>query len=374
LPSGVARLDRWRTGDQSLLIDTAFRGLLGTALFALAPFVSDVYRLWRRSAGLVPGGFSPGQFEYPPLSALYWAPFPRFPSATWAVVANGLVMTLFAVGVTWLLVYAKRSGLSPDIRLWAASPALIFFLPIGWDAAVALFALAGVILVGVRRFRLAGAALTLGAVFKIFPGAAILPLLPLIPGSKARRGFMATGVVVVVVAYLVYAISRPQTWFLHIEFASSRDYTRTVWWPIDLGLRKMGIQLSNETIGLLATAAFLTALVGLTWWVSKNRPTAAEAALLAILIFLLLNKVLNPQYLLWVLPLMALVGAPRGLARVVVYAALVQLAHVYLPISDVLATAAFIVVTVGLVALGVIVMTRPAAVPPAAEDVGLSVG
>ena len=186
MPSVVARLDKWRSGDKSLLVDTVFRGLLGTALFAVAPFVSDVYRLWRRSAGLVPGGFSPGQFEYPPLSALYWAPFPRFPSATWAVVANGLVMTLFAVGVTWLLVYARRSGLSPDIRFWAASPALIFFLPIGWDVAVALFALAGVILVGVGRFRSAGAALSLGAVFKIFPGAAILPLLPLIPGVRPQ--------------------------------------------------------------------------------------------------------------------------------------------------------------------------------------------
>ncbi|HIE22232.1 MAG TPA: hypothetical protein EYP73_06505 [Acidimicrobiia bacterium] len=100
---------------------------------------------------------------------------------------------------------------------------------------------------------------------------------------------MATGVVVVVVAQLVYSISRPQGWFLHIEFAASRDYTRTIWWPINLGLQAMGIQVSNKMIGLLATAAF-------------------------------------------------------------------------------------IVVTVGLVALGVVVMTRPAAVLPATEDVGPSVG
>ena len=360
MPSAGAKRDNWTGEEYSHLLDTAVRGLLGTALFAVVPFVSDIYRLWRRHAGMVPGGFGPEEFEYPPLAALYWEPISGLISARWAVVANGLIMTAAAMAITWLLVLAKHRGGYPDIHIWAASPALIFFLPIGWDTAVALVALTGVGLACFHRYRSAGALIGLGAVFKVFPGALFLPILPLLPGNRDRKRLGLTGLAVVVVSYAAYMIAMPEVWFLHIEFASGRGYWGTIWSPIAEIAGQIGLASTNDAIALLSSIAFLGALIGLTIWTASRRPTIGEAAVLATLAFLLINKVFMPQYVLWALPLMALVRVPRTLARILVYAAAVQLAYVYLPIDGAAMEIAFIARTASLVALGVTVIKRTA--------------
>lgn len=108
------------------------------ALFAAFPAFSDIYRLWRRQAGVVPGELAPEAFEYPPIAAVIFEPLTWLPSARWAVLVNGLVMVVAAIAVTRLIRRHTEPGTSPDTHLWVASPALLFLLPMNWDVAVAL--------------------------------------------------------------------------------------------------------------------------------------------------------------------------------------------------------------------------------------------
>ena len=93
-----------------------------------------------------------------------------------------------------------------------------------------------------------------------------------------------------------------------------------------------------------------------------------EVALLATLALLLFNKILNSQYVLWALPLMALLHVPRSLARLLFYAALTQLAYVYLPLPQLAANFVFLARTAVLIALGFVVFRRSWSTATVAEQ------
>ncbi len=79
------------------------------ALYAVFPAFSDIHRLWERQAGLVPG-WPQDVFEYPPIGALYIAPFGLMLSGRWAVVVNGVFMVASTMVVTWLLMQRVGDG------------------------------------------------------------------------------------------------------------------------------------------------------------------------------------------------------------------------------------------------------------------------
>jgi hypothetical protein len=312
---------------RSLIIDTAVRGLLAVALYVAFPPFSDIHRLWERANGLNLS-WPAGALEYPPISALYLAPLGVLPSSRWAVAVNGLVMVVAAVGITWVLLRVARWSRSgdADVRLWVASPALLLFLPINWDALVTVMALAGVVALYRSRPALSGFLSSLGTAFKVFPGVLVLPVLPLIDGWRRRVVFLATGFGVLVVSYLTYALVDPAGWRFHLDFASTRvDTESTIWGVLDT----MGIGLSNDAVNLLSTFSVALALLLLTLWVARFRPSFAEVAVLAITAVLVLNKVFKPQYVIWVLPFYAWIRSDRIKVRLVEAAAIVAFVVVY---------------------------------------------
>jgi len=313
-----------------MLWETGFRGGLAVLLYLAFPAFSDVHRLWERDAGLNLG-WPTGAFEYPPLSALYFEPLTLLPSSRWAVAVNGLVMALAAVAVTWALArVAETLHNDVNIRMWVASPALLLFLPINWDVLVVLIALLGVIALYRSRTVVSGALHGAGTVFKIFPGAVVLPVLPLIDGWRKRAMFLASGFVVVAFAYLGYMWLDPDGWRFHLDFASTRvDIESTIWGVFDSVAGFFGGELPIDVINVISTAAIVLALLVLTIWVARVRPSYAEVAVLAITALLVLNKTFKPQYVFWVLPLYAWLALSRAKVRVVEIAAIVAFVVVY---------------------------------------------
>lgn len=335
------------SGDESgrrLLFETAFRGLLGVGLFFAFPPFSDVYRLWRRDAGLVPGAlFGPGDFEYPPLAAPYWELLSGLPSSRAAVAINGLVMVAAAVAITWLLMKVSDREQTPAVRLWATSPVLLFFLPINWDAVAVLMTVGGMVLLHAGKYPKAGAMLGAGVALKVFPGSLFLPLLPMIKGLGRRASFLASGLIMVGGSYLAYAFVRPEGWLVHLRFASSRgEIESTLWGVVDSALRTLGVALSVSQLNLAALSVLGALLVGISLWVARHRPTLGEGAALALIAFLLVNKVFKPQYIIWVLPLLALIGARKATVRTLEYSAILELATYYFVLPSFLVVGAFI--------------------------------
>lgn len=369
----VALSDRWR--DRHVR-DTVVVGLLSVALYAAFPPFSDIYRLWRKEAGLgIYGGLGQGEFEYPPLAALYFEPLSHFPSSRWAVVVHGLLMVIVAVLITRILLELKdRSNAHVvDVRMWAMSPALLLFLPINWDVLAVLLALVGVVALRSQRSITSGTLLGAGVSLKVFHGALVLPFLPLIEGWRERLRFLGSGLVILIVSYAVYIAVFPETWDLHLDFAASRaDFESTVWGVLDWIGGPFGAGLSLAAVNVVSTAAFLGAIVALTVWVWLKRPTLVQVALLALIAFVLFNKVFKPQYLLWLLPFLAWNGSSRPTVRLLEFTAIAHIAVTYFPLPSVIVEISAAVRTVVLVSLGV--ATIRAATPHVREpqETGLS--
>lgn len=332
--------------------------MLSVGLYAVFPAFSDVYRLWRRQAGVVPGELAPDAFEYPPVAAAIWEPFTWLPSARSAVVANGILMVLAAVGVTWLLQRYHEEGLSPDRRIWIASPALLILLPMNWDVGVAFTVISGLALLVSTSTSTAGVSLGVGLAWKISPGSLVLPLLPLIADRRRRATFLVTGVLTVGAAYTAFILLKPNIWQIHLDFASSRaDYQQTIWGGVDWVVSLLGFDMSGGAINIMSTIAVIVSLLALTIWVGRHHPTFAEAATLAMTLFVLFNKVFKPAYVLWLIPLLALAGTRRTSARAIEAGALIYFAVVFFPLPGWLAPVAAGVMIIAL-ALVVIEVAR----------------
>lgn len=305
-------------------------------LYAIFPAFSDIHRLWERQAGLVPGWPS-GVFEYPPIGALYFAPFGLLPSSRWAVVVNGLVMLATAVVITAILMRLAHDfyGRDVDVRMWVSSPALLLLLPINWDVVVSLMLLWGIVLVNRSRLVASGTWLGAGTAFKIFPGSVVLPVLPLIHGWRRRVAFLASGVALLGGSYLAYAAVDPDGWGFHLEFAALRTDTQsTVWGIIERGFEMFGSSLSMDAINLTSTLTLIVAIFVVTVWVARTKPSFAEAATVAIMVLLALNKVFKPQYVLWVIPFLAWIRASRVKVRILEMTAIMQFAVIYFALPE----------------------------------------
>lgn len=328
-------------GDRSLpryIADTIIRGGLAVGLYAIFPAFSDIHRLWERQAGLVPG-WPFGVFEYPPIGALYFAPFGLLPSSTWAVVVNGAIMLAAAVAVTAILMRLTPEPPHEDIDvgMWVSSPALLLLLPINWDVLVVLMLLWGV--VAVSRFRPTASGIWLGAgtAFKVFPGSVVLPVLLLIRKWSHRMAFLISGAVVLGGSYLIYALVDPEGWRFHLDFAALRDDTQsTIWGILERGFEVFGANLSMDTINTASTLTVIVAIVALTVWVARAKPSFPEAAAVAIMVLLAFNKVFKPQYVLWVIPFLAWIRASRVKVRILETTAIVQFAVIYFALPEII--------------------------------------
>jgi hypothetical protein len=325
------------TTDRRYLIDTTVRSGLAVALYVAFPAFSDILRLWERRAGLVPG-WPENVFEYPPIAAIYFEPFTYLPSGRWAVVVNGAIMVAAAVGVTWLLIRAssRLTGHGgADVGMWVASPALLLLLPVNWDVLVVFISVLGVYSLYRSREAVSGVLHGIGTAFKVFPGAVVFTVLPLIDGWRRRVIFLASGFLALAVPYAIYIAVDPEGWRFHLDFASSRtDIDSTIWGVIDVVAGWFGGAIPIGVVTTASTVLLAISLLAVTFWVARARPTFAQAAAMALLVLLIFNKVFKPQYVLWVLPFLAWARVGRFKVRLVEITALVQFVVIYFSLPE----------------------------------------
>jgi hypothetical protein len=179
------------------------------------------------------------------------------------------------------------------------------------------------------RVRLAFAALAAGAAAKLFP-LALLPLALAYVDRRRRReaalAFVACGLVIVgpfvllapggVADSLLRQLRRP----LQIETLGSS----AILVAHELGAAAPGVEFGSgswnlvgtvpNAVAALQTAALAATLVAL-WWRFARGPRGADELLVAsaaaVAAWLVFGKVLSPQFLLWLLPLVVLVASRR---------------------------------------------------------------
>jgi uncharacterized membrane protein len=288
----------------------------GVLLVALQTGTSDIAFVRERE---IAGN---GGFEYPVLvRPLYLAERAITGSVAGIAIVNALLAVTVAVVVTVAL---RRIG--ADVGTWAMAPTLLL---VGQN----VDAITALLVVGVwrawdrGRIRSAGALAGIGAAFKIAP-AASLPALLADPNAKWRHcvAAMATAAGVWVVANVPYAVLAYDAWAFPFRFASQRRDTRGTIWAA-LPLEGTALNVASAFAGALVVAAVAVS-------VRHRRLTPITGVALSLLGFVITNKVWQPHYLLWLLPVLAVLSTPRRSIRLLEAANLAFFVALFLEVED----------------------------------------
>jgi hypothetical protein len=309
-----------------------------------------------------------------------------------------ILMALCGVGALAAMVVALRAlrasaeGTAAALAFFALAPlALGSVILYRYDLWPALLAVAGLAAVLARRERLGFAALGLGIAAKAFPAVLLPPALAYVWRTRGRReallclGAAAAVVAVVVVPFLALAphgvwasIVRQTTRPLQIESLGAAvllaaHHLGGLGLTLDSsrGSQNLGGTLP-DAVGSAASAVLALALVAI--WVAAARGPATPERLVrysaaSLVAFVALGKVLSPQFLIWLLPLVPLVRGRRGVAASALLGLALLLTQVWFPIRyfDLVAFEAFpswvlLARDLVLVAL-LVVLTAPAREP-----------
>jgi Glycosyltransferase family 87 len=270
-------------------------------------------------------------------------------------VAGGLACILFVA-------LAMAVPAVPDRRLYAAvSITALAPLALGplalhrYDLYAAAFAVGAVAALAHGRQRLGFVALGLGTAAKIFP-VVLVPLAYLhvarrVGEREARRGLVAFLVALAVVVLPFVALSPGGVRFSITRQTGRALQIETLGSSVLLVTHAVGGYAAHpkfgsgswNLVGPLpdALAALQTALQLLAWllvvWVfargSRGREQLLVGSAAAVAVWVVFGKVLSPQYLLWLVPLVALVVGrrPAKLAFPIGLVAAIGLTHAVYP-------------------------------------------
>ena len=279
------------------------------------------------------------RIEYPVLLGyVLWLPswLPGGPASWFA--AAGLLTAAATFGSIALL----RRKHSPSAWWIAATPALLLDAGINWDLVGIVFLVAAVVWFGERRLALSGASAALGTWFKLFP-VMVAPMAVAALGARWWRSsaeaphpadksapdgsvavlgpsparllarwlipFAAVSAVIMV-PFLVVARSNT-LWFF--RYNSERPEKDSLWGMLGkvVGTTVVGNHTINDG-SLLVVMAAVAYGAWMVWRASdaEQARAVALATAMAIIAWMAVNKIWNPQYVLWVFAAGAVAAMP----------------------------------------------------------------
>jgi uncharacterized membrane protein len=288
--------------------------------------VPHLFRLRGLSDGFIPYLDDPAdhnnsyeQVEYPVLTgALMYAESLIVPKS-WSLNdrarffydVNAVVMALLAAILVW--VTALTAGPRPwDAAMVALAPGLLLTSTLNWDLLAVTLTGVSMLLWARRHPVWAGVFLGLGASAKLYPALLFVALfIVCLRAGKLRAFAMALGggVAAWLVVNVPVMLANFSGWSHFYVMSRERGPDFGSLWLV---LRGPLSQLTVPQINALAATFFALgciALVGVGL-AAPRRPRYAQLAFVIVVLFLLVNKVNSPQYVLWLIPLAAL-ARPR---------------------------------------------------------------
>jgi hypothetical protein len=254
-----------------------------------------------------------------------------------------ILMALCGIGVLFAMTVALRS-LAASVERMAAALAFAALAPLVlgsvilyrydlWPAALAVGGLAAVL---AGRERLGFASLGLGIAAKVFPAVLIPPAFAYVWRTRGRREALlclaAAAAVVAVVILPFLALAPHGVWESVVRQATRPLQIESLASAVLLAAHQVGglaitmessrgsQNLSGSLPDALGTASSaLLVVVLLSIWAAAVRGPATPERLVrfsaaSVVAFVSLGKVLSPQFLIWLIPLVPLVRGRRGLA------------------------------------------------------------
>lgn len=292
-------------------------------------------------------------FEYPPLTMLVFS-LPLLVPLPYYLAAFTLLMATVTVGIYWLLQRYGPVG-SPLVfafYLLIGVPALAL---VRFDLLPALLTLLCIIAAERQHWTMAYCLLAFGVLLKIYP-ILLLPTLFLaeqqalgrlyVPADDLawrailkqsrhiRQGicgwywqncllFLALLLVTTGIFALIDfhgAVVSPLSYFLHRPVQVESTGSTALWIAQHLGIPWQKIEYSygsiniisdqlGQTISLTGTSCLILGAVYILWLQWHKKLDIVQASIALLLVFLATGKTFSPQYLMWLIPLLAYAGA-----------------------------------------------------------------
>jgi hypothetical protein len=293
------------------------------------------------------------ELEYPP-AALPVFLLPALGGGDSGTYSDRFEGLMAALGVACVLLVAAASAAAWAPLFVAIAPLLLGSVVLSrfdlWPAALTLGAL---VLLAAGRFRLGLGTLGLATAAKLFPVVLAPIALAHVWRQRGRREALlcaAAFVAVVAAIVLPFAVIAPDgVWDAFWRQAGRPLQIESLGAGLLLAAHHLfGVDLtmdsshgSQNLVGTapdvlagLSTLLQIVVLVAIWVWhargpASRERLFAASAA--AVCAFVAFGKVLSPQFLIWLIPLVALVGGRRGLAASALLAAALVLTQLWFP-------------------------------------------
>jgi uncharacterized membrane protein len=217
---------------------------------------------------------------------------------------NAVLLVVCGLLAVWAT--AKTAARPGHALMVATAPSLALTSLINWDLlAVALTGFA--VWCWARSAPVwAGVFIGLGFAAKLYPVLLLGPLLLLCLRAGRLRGYgytLAATAVTWVAVNLPVALASPQGWAWFWRFNQARPGEfGSVWYLFELGghpVAELNL-VSGALFGLVCLGVTVLALG------APRRPRLGQLGFLVLAGFLLVNKVYSPQYVLWLLPFVAL--------------------------------------------------------------------
>jgi uncharacterized membrane protein len=340
--------------------------LLGISFYVLITWLeqgqlSDV-PVYVRYAGLVRGGAVPYRdfpFEYPP-AALPALILPSYLSWSYATSFAVLMGVLGAACIVAAALVLRAVDASAE-RIWAAL-LLIGVAPVvlgslfdtRFDLWPTLLAVGAVVAIVQKRPVVSGALLGLGFAAKLWP-AVLLPIavahLWRRRGRRSALAVVAAFLAVGAACFLPFAVLAPDGLHSMLSDQLSRPLqVESLGAAVLMAAQHLGMHplatvsthgaqaLSGRGAGLAADLSTALELAGvLAVWIlfARRRNADGEAVLLAaaaaVCVLVAFDKVLSPQYMIWLVPVVALVRGSRGIVAGVLLLAVLGLTQTWFP-------------------------------------------
>jgi Glycosyltransferase family 87 len=326
--------------------------------------ILDTVEYHRYGSAIVDGNVPYRDFgvEYPP-GALpaFAAPAVGKPSFSLYNREFQVLMALCGAGAVAAMAVVLRS-LNASVERTAAALGFFALAPLVlgsvilyrydlWPAALTVAGIAGIL---AARQRLGFAALGLGIAAKAFPAVVLPPALVYVWRTRGRReALVCLGIAVVVVAVVVvpFLVLAPHgVWESIVHQASRPLQIESLGSAVLLAAHHLGglaltLDSSHGSQNLggslpdavgAASSALLAAALVVTWLAAVRGPATPERlvryAAASVAAFAAFGKVLSPQFLIWLIPLVPLVRGRRGLVASGLLALVLLLTQVWFPI------------------------------------------
>nr|WP_229659719.1 glycosyltransferase 87 family protein [Tersicoccus solisilvae] len=274
--------------------------------------------------GVIPF-ITPGErFEYPVLlGALAGLTALLVPGSGASVARSTAYFDINAVltAATWIVTVVATVRMSHrrpwDAAMVAVAPAVILSATINWDFWAVMLAALAMLAFARDRPVLAGVLIGLGTAVKLYPVLLLGAILVLAIRSGRWRPFLlsaATAAGSWLVVNLPLMLTDYTGWRYFLDFTRERPAGYSSFWYVQVAMadRLHMPPAPVPVINTLSTGLFVLCCVGIAVLAltARRRPRMGQLVFLIVAAFVLTNKVYSPQYVLWLVPLLAL-ARPR---------------------------------------------------------------